>query len=139
MNYLYTHTDDWEEIFWRDFALFGEENSHLLCGGHSGPGNGGTIMRKLIRICLVVGVFIGCFNQSVALTFGSFEYEINNGEVTITDCQTDITEAVIPAEIGGLPVTAIGFGVFMDCTSLTSVEIPNTVTSIGNHAMACCA
>jgi hypothetical protein len=40
--------------------------------------------------------------------------------------------------INGLPVTSIGFYVFDDCTSLTSVTIPNTVTDIGVGAFIYC-
>ncbi|MBR7084213.1 MAG: fibronectin type III domain-containing protein, partial [Oscillospiraceae bacterium] len=39
-----------------------------------------------------------------------------------------LTEAVIPAEIDGLPVTSIGWWAFSNCTSLTSVTIPDSVT-----------
>ena len=39
-------------------------------------------------------------------------------------------DLVIPAEINGVPVTNIGNGVFSD-NQLTSVTIPNSVTSIG--------
>jgi len=35
-------------------------------------------------------------------------------------------------------VTYIGKGAFQDCSSLTSVTIPNSVTSIGNYAFASC-
>ena len=36
-------------------------------------------------------------------------------------------------------VTSIGKDAFHSCTSLTSIEIPNSVTSIGNHAFAYCS
>ena len=51
-----------------------------------------------------------------------------------------ITEIEIPAEYEGLPVTAIGENVFNPRggydNALTSVTIPNTVTSIGSGAFA---
>jgi hypothetical protein len=37
----------------------------------------------------------------------------------------------IPMRIQGVPVTSIGFYAFFECTKLTSVTIPNSVTSIG--------
>ena len=46
-------------------------------------------------------------------------YEINNGIVTITDCNESATNVDIPSEIDGLPVTLIGDNAFDDCTGLT--------------------
>ena len=63
-----------------------------------------------------------------------------NGEVTITDCDTDATgELVIPGTIGGNPVTGIGRAAFENCASLTSVTIPGSVTSIGDIAFNRCS
>ena len=47
-------------------------------------------------------------------------------------------ELVIPSTYNGLPVTRIGNSAFSDCTSLTSVTIPDSVTSIGNEAFLGC-
>ena len=66
------------------------------------------------------------------------DYEIKNGEVTITDCDESITgELVIPSEIEGYPVVSI-YEAFFNCTSLTSVMIPNSVTRIREYAFAGC-
>jgi hypothetical protein len=45
---------------------------------------------------------------------------------------------IIPAKIQGLPVRVIGLEAFRDCTSLTSVTIPGSVTGIGNLAFRGC-
>ena len=66
------------------------------------------------------------------------DYEIKNGEVTITDCDESITgELIIPSEIEGYPVVSI-YEAFFNCTSLTSVMIPNSVTRIREYAFAGC-
>lgn len=58
--------------------------------------------------------------------------------ITITNCLADAVKINIPKEIGGLPVTTIGENTFSDCGSLTSVTIPNSVTSIGDYAFSGC-
>ena len=90
-------------------------------------------------------------------------YEINNGEVTITGHTDDVPEhLVIPSTIGGYPVKAIGSyafhgdyegyhivsivipegvetiggGAFRYAKTLISVDIPDTVTSIGEMAFS---
>jgi hypothetical protein len=44
--------------------------------------------------------------------------------------------AIIPGDLNS--VTTIGDYAFRDCTSLTSITIPNSVTSIGNYAFQFC-
>ena len=48
------------------------------------------------------------------------------------------TEIVIPSEYDGFPVIAIGDYAFYGCFKLTSITIPDGVTSIGNYAFSGC-
>lgn len=61
-----------------------------------------------------------------------------NGEITITGCTKDLPqELVIPAEIEGKPVTALGAYAFAE-TPITSVVIPEGVKVIENNVFAFC-
>ena len=73
-------------------------------------------------------------------TLGGLDYEIVDGRsVTIKQYTGNATAMYIPAEIQGLPVTAIGDHAFYNLTRLTSITIPSSVTSIGNSAFSGCA
>ena len=57
---------------------------------------------------------------------------------TITKCDSSVTGAVIPADINGVPVTAIGDSAFRKCDALTSVTISDSVTTIDKDAFYYC-
>lgn len=73
-----------------------------------------------------------------SLVYQSFEYAIQDGEVTITGFLRDVAEAVIPESIGGLPVTVIGKQAFENSAGLTRVVIPESVRSLERLAFMNC-
>ena len=66
------------------------------------------------------------------------QYKVYNTYVRITGYEGSATELVIPNEILGLPVTQIGSYAFYECTSLTNIKLPDSLTSINYGAFSCC-
>jgi len=60
-------------------------------------------------------------------------------EIFTVDDKKNITEANIPAEIEGLPVTSIDSFAFQSCPLLTSVTLPDSLTTIGSWAFSYCS
>ncbi len=68
-----------------------------------------------------------------------WSYTPNIGPATITGYRGSGVALAIPSTINGYPVTGIGITAFYDDTSLTSVTIPDSVTSIGDYAFEYCS
>ena len=78
-------------------------------------------------------------HASAATTEDGFVYSISDGEVTITAYTGSAAELTVPAEIEGCPVTSIGDYSFSNRTSLTSIDLPDSVTNIGELAFIFCS
>ncbi len=89
--------------------------------------------------------YVGGSGELGKLTFTPIyeEADNENSEITgysVTDCHTSISGALtIPSKYNGYSVTAIGANAFSNCTSLTSVEIPDSVKTIGENAFKDCS
>ncbi len=56
----------------------------------------------------------------------------------LSDCAKTVTTVEIPATVKGLPVKVIAEYAFEGCTKLTSVTIPNGITTLENCAFTMC-
>ena len=74
------------------------------------------------------GIYYNIFyNETAEVTSGEEKY---SGEVIIPSS--------ITVEGKEYPVTSIGYDAFRGCSDLTSVTIPNSVTSIGDYTFYLC-
>lgn len=77
--------------------------------------------------------------KASAVSVGDLEYEIRNGEVTITGCDKSASGSLaMPSFIESYPVTSIGESAFEDCVNLTSITISDSVTIIGYNSFSGC-
>ena len=92
----------------------------------------------IIAIMVLLMISLFCVPAS-ASTDGDFTYTVYApGEVTITSYNKyGAKNVVIPATIEGYPVVKIGTAAFAR-TEITSVILPDSITSIGNEAFESC-
>jgi hypothetical protein len=67
-------------------------------------------------------------------TSGDYQYTLSNNQATITRYTGAGGAVSIPNTLNSYPVVSIGTYAFANCSSVTSVTIPSSVTSIGDYA-----
>ncbi len=98
-----------------------------------------TVSLLLAVIMLVCAVPFAA-SASDQYTEGCFTFIVNGwNEAEILDCDESVSGAlIIPATLGGYPVTSILHGAFQICDSITSITIPKSVKNMINNPFAGC-
>ena len=105
------------------------------------------MMKKIAMLTVLFGV--ACAFEAVALTEDAngytWTYRINGEEAEIYSdswCSAILPEptgvVVMPATLGGKPVTRIGDHAFYNCATVEKVDIPASVTSVAYDAFQSC-
>ena len=104
--------------------------------------------------------YVAYYADTFIFVNGDYKWSVSDGTYTLVDYVGNATELTLPANYNGedyvigesafrgnssitsieIPnsVTSIGIRAFYDCSGLTSITIPNSVTSIGNYAFEGC-
>ncbi|MBQ7065260.1 MAG: leucine-rich repeat domain-containing protein [Lachnospiraceae bacterium] len=99
-------------------------------------------------VAMVMAILLAGFNGMESKAADTYTYQVagqswtytvdDKNQVTITGYSGTSENVVIPGNIDGKTVTAIGTSAFSRCTSMKNITIPVTVTSIGSNAFYSC-
>ncbi len=88
--------------------------------------------------CTIVWGYKGYLETEV----DGIAYKLTDGFATVTGATQNVSELTIPSNVTymgiNFPVTSIGASAFLNNADLTHVEIPGSITSIGNNAFKGC-
>ena len=92
----------------------------------------------LLTICLLLGLCYSTIRgDDSVITSGDFTYTVTDGKATITSYTGTDTSVTIPSTIDSIPVIAIGDECFMNNEAITSVVIEDGIEIIGDYAFHC--
>ena len=99
---------------------------------------------KLFTLLLVVAAGVGTmFAEKVQIGDLYYNLDATNQTAEVAKYSCASGDIIIPSSVTydevAYTVTSIGYWAFSECTSLTSVMIPNSVTSIGDYAFRECS
>ena len=92
--------------------------------------------KRLLPVFLAMVLAIALFPVVTMASESDFIFDESSGSI-LKYIGTE-TEVVIPETIGGVPVQVIGREAFMNCSAVTSIVVPEGVTSIRGWAFGNC-
>ena len=85
------------------------------------------------------GIEFTDLNENATYTEDDFIYRISKDNAYIVGFNKEYSGSVtIPDSLGGYSVLGIDSNAFEDCSSITTISIPNTITVFGNNIFAGC-
>lgn len=112
-----------------------KKTNHRFIGWNTAPDGKGMIYLPGESI-LITGPTI-LYAQWIENNWRSFRtMENSNGEVEILDYFGTDQEVFVPEEINGKPVVTIADGCFKNSTTITYVELPDSIKEIGKEAFS---
>ena len=90
------------------------------------------VLSLILSICLISGIiYIPTITYAEEFTEGDFKYKVTeNNTASITKCLITSGAVTVPSTIGGYPVTIIDELCFRYSTGITSVTLPEGITTI---------
>lgn len=89
----------------------------------------------LLALTLVAILTLPAHADDTVYTHGTLRYTVADQSVTIVGAFGSSREITVPAAIGGTPVNTIAPGAFADRTALETLNLPDTITAIGENAI----
>ena len=106
----------------------------------SGCGNSYTGSIPMTAHNYVNGVCTMCGKRDESYATNGLVFTLSaDGTYYVSDYTGTAKDVYIPVTYKGLPVTNIGYMAFYNCSSLTSITIPDSVTSIGEWTFYLCS
>ena len=102
-------------------------------------------MKKVISIIITVTLLLSVLSVSVVVhaateekICGDYKYTADGGKAVITGYTGSEKEVIIPSDLDGNTVTALGKGLFESNNNIEKVTIPESVDLVGTNAFASC-